>query len=369
MYKVFGYCNLHHSPSLGPLTEERTVASTNFLGRYAFIDFTLSNFCNSSIDEVGILLKEHPRSMIKHLGFSNSWNINTKLGANALMYNEKYINNSRYNTDINNIIENDWLFEKSHADYVVVAPAHFVMTIDYREVIKEHIKNNADITVIYKHIGNGRSHCFNLDKLVVENGLVKSIKTNKGTQNEVDISLESYVFTRSKFEKIIKNAKTVSSIYSLRDMIAYLCKTEKVHAYSFDGFVRCYDSLEHYLQYSLELLDYNERHKLFIDNWPIYTVTHDTPPTKYGVNAKVRNSFIANGAIIDGTVEGSIISRRVVISKGAKVINSIIMTDSFIGENVCIENAVIDKNVKVIQAKDLKATKDKPIYIKQGDVI
>ena len=73
MYKVLGYCNLHHSPSLGELTESRSIASTPFLGRYAFIDFTLSNFTNSGIDMVGILVKEHQRSLVKHLGNANAW--------------------------------------------------------------------------------------------------------------------------------------------------------------------------------------------------------------------------------------------------------------------------------------------------------
>ena len=89
MRKVIGFCNLHHSPQLGELTSSRPLASTSFLGRYAFIDFVLSNFSNSNIDEIGILVKDHARSLNKHLGFGNSWNINTKTGANVVMYNEK----------------------------------------------------------------------------------------------------------------------------------------------------------------------------------------------------------------------------------------------------------------------------------------
>lgn len=95
MYKVLGYCNLHHSPSLGELTESRSIASTPFLGRYAFIDFTLSNFTNSGIDMVGILVKEHQRSLVKHLGNSNVWNINTKLGINTF-YIMKMKQGTRY---------------------------------------------------------------------------------------------------------------------------------------------------------------------------------------------------------------------------------------------------------------------------------
>lgn len=369
MYNVFGFCNLHHSPSLGQLTESRSLASTSFLGRYAFIDFTLSNFSNSNIDEVGILLKEHQRSLIKHLGFASSWNINTKLGHNTIMYNERYANNPRYNTDINNIKENDWVLIRSKADYIVVAPVHFVMSIDYRKVIDEHIKNKAEITVVYKHVDNGKKHFLGCDSLRIENGLIKSIRENKGASDEVDISLETYVINRQKFEQLVNMASEISSVFTLKDIISYVAKTEPVNTYMFEGFVRCYDTFNHYLEYSLELLNYSVRQKLFLPDWPIYTVTHDTPPAKYGKDAKVSNSFIANGAVVDGTVQGSILSRRVVVSKGAKIVNSIVLTDTIIGENARLENVVVDKYARIIHVKDLKGSKNEPLYIKQGDKI
>ena len=106
MVKAIGIVNLHSDVDFVGLTERRPVASVSFLGRYALIDFVLSNMSNSTIDAVGVLIQKKPRSLFKHLGNGDSWNFNSKAGGVSLLYNEKYANNPNYNHDINNLIEN-----------------------------------------------------------------------------------------------------------------------------------------------------------------------------------------------------------------------------------------------------------------------
>ncbi len=369
MEKIIGFVDLHHSPELGQLTESRSLASTPFLGRYAFIDFTLSNFCNSGIDNVGILVKEHQRSLVKHLGNSNAWNINTKIGANVILYNERESRDSLYNHDVNNIKENDWFIKKYPADYFVIAPAHFIMAINYQDVIKEHIANNADITVVYQKVPNGKTHFGRCDVVTVEDNVITSLKKNSGTKDSINISLETYVISARKFEELIYKTSKLSSLYNLRDLIAYTLKSEKVYGYEHVGYVRCFDSLHHYMSYSLELLDYATRQRLFVNDWPIFTITNNTPPTKYLENAEISNSFISNGAIIDGKVENSILSRNVIVKKGAVVRNSIILTDCVIASDCKLENVIVDKYAKIIHKKDVKGNLKHPMFVKQGDVI
>ena len=116
MANVVGLINLHSDVSLKGLTERRPVASVSFLGRYGVIDFVLSNFSNSRIDKVGILVKEKPRSLLKHIGSGNAWNFNSKRGGISLLYDEKYANSNMYNHDINNMLENIAFLEKSTED-------------------------------------------------------------------------------------------------------------------------------------------------------------------------------------------------------------------------------------------------------------
>lgn len=370
--KVLGFLNLHHSPELGPLTTRRTIASTSFLGRYAFMDFMLSNFSNSGIDSVGILVNQHPRSILKHLGSRNTFNVNTKTGFEVIAYNEVGVKRGiKYNNDIANIRVNDWIIKQAQPDYVVIAPSHYIYPIDFSKVIKQHIETKAEITAVYTNCEDSKNHFIGSDVFALSTDrLVKKIISNKGAFPAAYIGLETYVISRAKFEKLLREAKLISPFFSLSDIIAFKIENgDKVHSYEYKGYVRGFDSIEHYFKYSFELLDWKIRSQLFLPHWPIYTVTHDTPPAKYGSDINVNNSFIANGCLIEGDVTNSILSRNVRIKKGSKVDKSIIFTDSIIGENVKIEYAIVDKQVKVTKIKEVIGNEINFAYIKQGDEV
>src|SRR5574344_1834313 len=146
MKDVIALLDCHNSPELGELTSARPLASTSFLGRYAFADFALSNFCNSEIQNVGILVKDHQRSILKHMGNMMSWVVNTKIGHETIFYNEKGQLNPAYNSDINNIKENDWVLYDSDASVIVFASAHIILDIDLRPIFAEHIARHEDMT-------------------------------------------------------------------------------------------------------------------------------------------------------------------------------------------------------------------------------
>lgn len=368
MAKVVGIVNLHSDVSLEGLTEKRPVASVSFLGRYGIIDFVLSNLSNSNVDNVGVLIKEKPRSLFKHLGNGNSWNFNPKSGGVSLLYNEKYANNNMYNHDINNLVENIAFIEKSNADYVVIAPAHIITTMNYNDVVEAHEKNGAEITVVYQKIDNARETFVGSDYLKLKGDQVTEIKKNLGNRNERNISLETYVINTKVLLKLIKKAASLSSVFDLRDTLAYLCDERKINAYEYKGYVRCINSYETYYKVSLEMLDLEVSTQVFKSNWPIFTNTNDTPPTKYKKHACVKKSFLANGAIVDGAVENSIIGRDVVIGKDAVVRNCIIFAGSKVAAGAILENVIIDKDASVEKVIKLKGT-DQPLYVKEGDTV
>ena len=370
MAKAIGFLNLHDDSNLGQLTSERSIASTGFLGRYAFMDFPLSNFTNSGIDEIGILVKQNVRSLVRHLGFGHSWTDNTKIGNISIMYDEPYANSPAYNHDINNWIENRWVLDRSTADVVVVAPAHILNKMDFRPIIERHLERDARITMLYAPVDDARNRYIGNDFLTVDaNDRVRNIKPNKGEEKDGLLSLQTYIFNKEMFESLIQYGSHSSSFFSLRDALAFISRDIQIDSYEFKGFMRSFDSLSSYLKNSLELLDPQVRKELFSHDWPIYTKTYDTPPALYGPDAKVRNSFIANGSFIEGEVVNSIIGRDVRIAKGAKVTNSVILTETLVEEGICIDKAVVDKKVRVIHTKKLGGTFANPLYIKRGDIV
>lgn len=368
MAKVVGLVNLHSDVSYEGLTERRPVASVSFLGRYGIIDFVLSNMSNSNVDTVGVLIKEKPRSLFKHLGNGNSWNFNSKSGGVSLLYNEKCANNALYNHDVNNLIENIAFLQKAKADYVVIAPAHIITTMNYAEVVEAHAKSGAEITVVYQRINNANGTFVGSDYLRLKGKQVTEIKQNKGNRKERNISLETYVVNAKVLLELLKYAKKISSFFDLKDTLAYLCDERRIMAYEYKGFARCIDSYESYYKVSMEFLDMDISTQVFKSTWPIFTNTNDTPPTKYLKNAQVKKSFVANGVIVDGDVEGSILSRNVVIGKNAVVKNCIILNGSHVSAGAHLENVIIDKDARIEKKKELVSVGE-PLYVKEGDVV
>ena len=372
MNKVLGICNLHDSPSLGKLTKTRPLGALSFLSRFGLMDFTLSNFSNSEIDRVIILTESNASAVTNHTGQGNVWINNTRTGFLKILMNEKLIESPKFNTDIKNIEAHYSVIEDINPEYIVVAPTFFLMSIDFREVIEAHEESGAEATMVYLKTKKEKSGFMNCDSMIIEkNGVVSHVDTVVKEMKGQNISLETFIFTRESFDKTIATAKKVSALYGIRKALNYAINHHRliVNAYQFDGYVVPIMSSKDFIDRSFDLLAYENRSQLFNDNWPIYTTTHNTPPAFYGNKANVMNSIVGNGAIIKGTVENSIISRDVVVEEGAVVRNCILFTQTYVGKNKTLEYVLTDKNVKVVEVKELKGKKDDVLYVKQGETV
>jgi glucose-1-phosphate adenylyltransferase len=142
----------------------------------------------------------------------------------------------------------------------------------------------------------------------------------------------------------------------------------QIHGYEYEGYVAFVDSIESYFFHSLELLNPDVWKQLFLKNKPIYTKVKDEPPTRYMDGATVKNSIIANGCIIEGHVENSILFRAVKVGKGTVIKNSIIMQKSQIQEDCYLEHVLLDKDVRVNSNVNLIGDSKRPIVLKKGTI-
>ena len=373
MKNVIGIVNFHTSPDIKYITESRPLGSTSFMGRYACCDFALSSLCNAGITRVGLLVKNHQRSVLKHVGPMDAWQINTKLSQMTIMLNESAQLKPALNTDINNIRENDWVLYDSNATHLVILPAHIIASFDLDKIIQEHMDRKEFITVIGTRVEDLSKEYLGQPILNVnEDGYVDSFKLNNGKQSGPAIcSMDAIIINRTTLADLCSVELQVEPKKSLRDLIFAYAKrrNSRIHLHLFEGFSRCIDSFEHYVEYSLEMLNYENLKNLFLDNAPVYTITHDTPPVVYGGNSKVKDSYIANGSIIEGEVNHSIIARDVKIGKGAKVKNSIIFSSVKIDPGAVVENAVIDKYSIVTSKHVFKGEEDNFAYAHQGAIL
>lgn len=372
MKNVYGILNLHDGPELGELTVHHPLGAITFLGRFGIMDFALSNLSNSGIEKIGILVKDNYHSVRSHIKNGQIWINNTKTGALGEFLNEEAIHTPKFNTDVANIRANLSPLDKQiPADYIVVAPPFFIMSLDYNQIVERHIQSGADITLVYSHRTDADKEFINCDSLKInKDGYVERVSNNAGRKPIQDISLETYVINKNKFIELVKAEEEVSEMLNLRDMINYAINEKnidlKVNTFAYEGLVLPILSLQNYVKYSFALLQESYHNQLFKKDWPIYTTNHNTAPTIYGPNAEVKNSFIGNGTIINGKVENSILSRNVEIKEGAVVKNCIIFTKASVDSGVKMKYVLAGKHCNISVKKNISGTADEIFFIRYG---
>ena len=369
--KAFGIVSsADNSIHVEGLHDYRPIGAFSFLGRFRVIDFPISNMSNSNINRIQVYVRSRPRSIAEHVGSGRHYNINSKRGKVQLLFSEDGNANSLYNNDISAYMENIDIIERMHQDYVIIAPSYMVYKQDYRQLLETHVASGADVTLLYHKVDNAKEYyqnCYTID--INKQKGVSSLEKNLGTAKEKNIFMSTFCMHKDVFINLIKEARKMSSLYTLADIVNVKCKEMDIRGYQHKGYFASLLSLSDYFKASLELLNYDVASELFKADWPIYTRTTDSCPTQYFETSKVSNSFVSNGCLIEGTVDDSIIGRSVVIKKGASVKNSIIMAYTVIEEGVHIENAVVDKWAHIIHAKNIVGKPDHPQYIKRRDTL
>ena len=358
------------NPNINILNYARPLASTPIAGRYRIIDFVLSNMVNSGITTVGIYAKEKYRSLTDHLGSGKDWDLSRKKGGLYIFSpeNTKYNNNYGFRSgDVYSILANIDYIERSTEEYILIAPGYMLCSMDYKDAIKYHQESKNDITVLYKHVDNADEDFLSCMTLNIDNNnRVLNIGTNIGAFPSANISMETYIMKRTDFIKCIYKIASLGTHAYFEDYIKKELPNIQVGAYEFKDYLKCINSIQSYAQCSKEMLKKEVSTELFNSERKIFTKDKSQAPTIYMKNADVRNSFVATGCKIDGTVENCTLFRKVEIGKGAKIKNCVIMQNCKIDPGVVLENVIFDKNVRISKDKELKGDKDYPMVIEKN---
>jgi len=372
--ELMGIINLSEPDEmLNELTIHRSVAAIPFAGRYRIIDFQLSNMVNSGIELVSIFTKDKFRSLQDHLESGKCWNLDRKRDGLYIFYpminyNEPVI---KYG-DMEIFKSNVGFIKRSKQKYVLISKSHMVTNIDYSNVLEFHKESNSDITMIYKQVekGSSKPDLLGLDILTCDGkGNVTSIGKNLAKMDTFPASLEMYMMKKDLLVDIIEDAIEKGDSGYLKEAVMKRLPELNVNCFEHKGETFCINSIHSFYNANMALLNREIFTDLFKSNGKIYTKIKDEPSTKYTDTSCVTNSILANGSIIEGTVENSIIFRKVHIKKGAIVRNSIIMQGSVIGETVNINCVIADKNVTIKDKKILMGDVNTPFVIKKNTTL
>lgn len=352
------------------LEEHRPIGAFSFLGRYRIIDFAISNFSNSNIDTIQVYVTQNPRSLADHIGHGSHYNINSKRGNLALMFNQDSRLNQVYNTNVAAYYTHLDILEAMRQEYVILTPGYMVFKQNFSKLLQDHIASGADVTMLYHKVNNAKTahgSCYVID-LNRQKG-VKTIQRNSGNQDDCNIFMNTYVMKNSLFIELLRKAKKISSSYTLIDILNAENDDLDIRGIQHKGYFASISDLKSYFDVNLELLDMKKAEELITQDWPIYTRTTDSCPAQYFEGASVCNSMVANGCLIEGTVENSVIGRGVEVRKGAVVRNCVVLGHSVIDAGVHVENQVIDKYAKITHLKEVIADPEHPGYVNRNDVL
>ncbi|MBR0231958.1 MAG: glucose-1-phosphate adenylyltransferase subunit GlgD [Clostridia bacterium] len=362
--------------SVHELTKERTMASVPFGCRYRLIDFTLSNLVNAGITHVGLITHYNYQSLMDHIGSGKDWDLARRRGGFHLLppFVTAFTGSGAaqlWSTWLEALVGvRDFIYECKE-DLFVLSDCDSVCNLDLDSMIRSHVESGAEVTLAVKtaYLTDGTR---NLTVVAsAPDGRITDMIDSLGMPGGyADVSLKLLV-TGKRF---ITEAINAAISRGYRDLIKYIqLRTSEggdCRVFRFDGYFARVSDLTEYYRCSMDLLDPDIRRSLFaVRNRPVLTKVRNSAPSTYINGSVVRNSLIADGCVIEGTVENSIIFRGVKIGKNTHVKNCILMQDTFTGSNVYLNCVVTDKNAVIRDGRVLSGHETLPFFIgKNGSV-
>ena len=365
MKQVVGIINLQEGNSLiRELAATRAVEALPFAGRYRLVDFAISNMVNSGISAVGLLLPDFSRAVLDHIRSGKDWDLARRRDGLTYLPAALPDNDSRKG-DLKDIYTNLDFAELSGRQYVLLTNASYIYNIDFENVLDFHKKSGADITMVYSKAKVDREG----KSVVIEtstNGIVTDLAEVPAIKEGQKDVMGAYLMPVPTFAYLVKTAYERGGQDFLLDALIRLSGEFKISAYKHDGYVAHINSTMEYYEANRDCLKPEVWEELFMNNdRPIFTKVKDEVPVQYKETASVKNSLIANGCEIRGTVENSIIFRGVIVGKGAVVKDSILMQRCDVQEGARVENVICDKEVIITKNRWLKGAENYPYIIKK----
>lgn len=337
---------------LKELTERIAKPAVSFGGKYRIIDFTLTNCSHSGIDTVGILTQYEPHALNNHIGRGLPWDLDRMDGGVTVLqpHTKKNDENGWYKGTANAIYRNINFIEEYDPEYVLILSGDHIYKMDYDKMLKYHIKKEADATIGVFEVPLADAPSFGImntreDMTIYE--FEEKPKEPKSTLASMGIYIFKWKVLKEYLEEDEKDPKS-SNDFGKNIIPNMLQDGKKLVAYPFEGYWRDVGTIQSFWDAHMDLLEEGNELDLFDKSWRINTRQGIYTPSYVTPKAKVQNTLLDKGCLVEGEVKHSVIFSGVKIGKNSKIIDSILMADTEIGNNVIIQKAIIANDVKVL---------------------
>ncbi len=361
---------------LDPLTRERAKPAVPFGGRYRIIDFVLSNFANSGVVRMKVLVQYKSDSLNTHV--QRAWRLTSLLNEYVeivpaqMRYGPKWFEGSA-----DAIYQNLNIITDEEPEHTFVFGADHVYRMDVRQMMEYHQDNQSDLTVAAIPVPRALAQECGIIEMAADGRMIGFVekpkpgteKTMPGDDTQCLASMGNYLFrTDALVQEIVRDAgdaasahdfgkSIVTSMHSRKRVFVYDFMTNKVPGQSEKerGYWRDVGSLDAYYQANMDLVDVDPVFSLYNFDWPIFTIRYNYPPAKFVFNNEkdrrvghATDSLISEGCIVSGGhVHRSIVSPRVRVNSYSYVEGCILFEDVTVGRHCKIRRAIIDKHVEI----------------------
>ncbi|MGQ9602728.1 MAG: glucose-1-phosphate adenylyltransferase family protein [bacterium] len=331
------------------LSEERAKPAVPFAGHYRIIDFTLSNCVNSGLFEIFMLTQYMARSLLLHLDHGKPWHLGG-LGTNLVVLQPHHGAGGLkwYLGTADAVWRNIYLVHEHSPRNVLILAGDHIYKMDYRPMLEFHRNKKALLTVGVKAVDPSQATLFGTCRLDEDARIVEFVeKSSKPSTNLASMGI--YVFDPDALESYLEeDSQDWTSSHDFgKNIVPKMIASGRVYGYLFSGYWQDVGTVETYFEANMSLISHSPPIDLDDPTWRIYTKFDENPPAKFGSNCKVRQSIICDGALIQGTVEKSMISPGVVVEEDAVVRDSIILRNSRIRRGAKINLAIVDEKVEI----------------------
>ena len=351
---------------LRELTAMRAVAAVPLCGRYRLIDFPLSSMTGSGMRNIGVITQRNYHSLMDHLGSGKEWDLHGK--RSGLVILPPFMSTDSvgmYSGFLDALRSNLGHLKRSKEKYVAVTDTHMLFSVRFDDMVKAHIKSGADITLLYTRDASLRAQGPGRFIQVEDDQSVSAIEVDPTLPRLNCQYLEAFCIEREKLIDLVDSSVSRGQYHLTRDLLMSGINNHTLKVYGFECQSKVWhlDSVQAYFNCNMDLLNPEYRASLFSQDRPVWTKVRDEMPSRYTPEAKVQNSLIADGCIIEGTVENCVLFRGVHIAKGAVVRNCIIMQDGHVQHGAELQNCILDKQTTIRENTRLLGPRSYPIVI------
>jgi len=396
---------------LFPLTKHRAEPAVPLAGKYRLVDIPISNCLNSGFRLIFILTQFNSTSLHRHLSQTYKFEEFSDGFLGILAAQQTFQQSSWYAGTADAVRKNLIHFLHHDFNYLLVLSGDQLYRMDFQEMVEHHRQTGADITIATQPVGPNQAQALGIVEIVdddritrfvekpKEAGVLNSLRLTAQMQSRLQLpvggesflaSMGIYLFNRDLLRELLDNDRSDFGQHILPGAL----KTHRVFSHVFRGYWEDIGGIRSFFEANLDLVNELPRFNFFDVQAPIFSRPRYLPASKIN-GARIDHAVISDGCIINrARISNSIVGLRIFVGEGTELNRTLVFGCDYyetlesiqihesagqprigIGSHCRIENAILDKNVRIGHHVSISPAgkpanhDDKLYYIRDGIVI